>query len=233
MQQIKLAAILGSMWAISILPAFAADFRELNKCGIGALRAGDYAKAASLFEEALKGYAPESTRYDDGIKANLKLAQELLSGKSSEPAPKIHSGYVSKDAAVLPADKLLQGKKTAKILRPLLPSAQESPDMDWDLSARNDAYGLGGQIDSDAREPMRGNVMDLASRLRYLMQSANEQRTDLRNRVSEIEARVAEFDRASNLQAQTTFIPRYVPPPPTYLPRTYAPYVPLLPAPGV
>lgn len=222
--------------AMSLLPAYAADYRELNKAGIAALRSGDYAQAVTCFEEALKNYSDESTHYDDGIKANLKLAQELQSGKSSgdESVLKIHAGYISKQSE----STSIKGsvRSTAKILRPLPPSADRQFGDDWSLSARDSAMSaLAGQRESNKPQTMRGNVVDFASRIRYLMQAATEGRATLQARVDDIEARVAALDRENSLQSRNAYVPRYIPPP-TYqysLQRSYAPYVPLLPAPDV
>ncbi len=222
--------------AMSLLPAYAADYRELNKSGIAALRSGDYALAVTCFEDALMNYSAEGTHYDDGIKANLKLAQELQSGNSSEndSVPKIHAGYISKQSE--PTSIKGSVRSTAKILRPLPPSADRQSRDDWNLSARNDSMSdLAGPVESRDPQTMRGNVVDFASRIRYLMQAANEGRASLQARVDDIEARVAAMDRESSLQSRNAYIPRYIPPP-TYqysLQRSYAPYVPLLPAPDV
>lgn len=234
MRQIK-SAVFGILMAISMLPASAADFRQLNNNGIAALRAGNYAQAVSFFEDALNHYSPESSHYDDGIKSNLKLAQELLLGKSPEDsAPKIHAGYISKQSE----SPSLYGaaRNTAKILRPLPPSTDRSANNDWNLSTRDGGMdNLSGQVEYNNAQMMRARVEDFASRLRYLMQAANEGRTALRSRINDIEARVAAMDRDASLQARNAYIPRYIPPPAyqAQVQRSYAPYVPLLPAPDV
>lgn len=246
MRKIKSQAILTSMLATALLPAIflpvlASDFRQLNMDGIKALRSGDYARAELLFAEALKNYLPEDTDYDDGIKSNLKLAQDLLSGKADEgevakSSPKIHSGYVSRNQDVSAAGKDLVLPKAGKVLRPIPASSDLLSSKNWSLYEEQDALsGISQRRGFTDQTMMRGSVVDLAARFQQMVQSANAQRDILRGRMAEIEARIAADERHSSMQARVNFIPSYVPPPPSYqnLQRSYAPYVPLVPQAGV
>lgn len=225
-------ALLITVLACSVLPAVSADFRELNRAGISALRDGEHAKAADLFQKALENYSPEASHYDEGIKANLKLAEGLLAGHK---LGQVHAGYVSKEKdkdkeiPTSTTSKKIQGQRNEKIFRPLLTGKVQKEQ--WDLSARKDSIGA---MDSfgDLKQDLSGATLYSNSRLGSLLGTVDENRMKLDARMAEIQARIAEDERESRSPA--LFIPasaRYVLPPPSY--RTYDPFrfAPMVPVP--
>lgn len=110
MNKLSLAALFAASLILCVQDAAnAADYRELNHQAIEAMRAGQYAEAEKLFEQALEAYTPEASCFDLSIKNNLAVLRQNESYKGlperkGSPAPALTlSGQVKMTAS----DRLL------------------------------------------------------------------------------------------------------------------------------